>query len=159
MSRSTLRHALRAGALCLTATSTAAVVPAVADAHIGVTTKRLNVQTGSRVTEHSGNRDRVADSGVTELERERALGQLGGAAALALEDSDTRMNRLGRAELSTGEFVDLDASLARLGLVGLDDVRDLARGLRSGPLSTVVVGDVDGSSFTPPTTTSAAVTP
>jgi rare lipoprotein A len=50
MSRSTLRRALRAGALCLTATTTAAVIPAAADAHVGVGSKRLNIQTGSRVT-------------------------------------------------------------------------------------------------------------
>jgi len=49
MSRSTLRHALRAGALCLTATTTAAVLPAAADAKVGVSAKRLNVQVGSRV--------------------------------------------------------------------------------------------------------------
>ena len=51
MSRSTLRRALRAGALCLTATTTAAVVPAAADAaQVGVSAKRLNIQAGSRVT-------------------------------------------------------------------------------------------------------------
>jgi len=50
MSRSTLRRALRAGALCLTATTTAAVIPAAADAQVGVSAKRLNIQTGSRVT-------------------------------------------------------------------------------------------------------------
>ena len=50
MSRSTLRCALRAGALCLTATTTAAVIPAAADAKVGVSAKRLNIQTGSRVT-------------------------------------------------------------------------------------------------------------
>jgi rare lipoprotein A (peptidoglycan hydrolase) len=50
MSRSTLRCALRAGALCLTATTTAAVIPAAADAQVGVSAKRLNIQTGSRVT-------------------------------------------------------------------------------------------------------------
>src|SRR4051794_17013545 len=49
MSRSTLRRALSAGALCLTAT-TAAAIPAAADAHVGVSSKRLNIQTGSRVT-------------------------------------------------------------------------------------------------------------
>src|SRR3954449_9758552 len=49
MSRSTLRRALRAGALCLTAT-TAAAIPAAADAQVGVSSKRLNIQTGSRVT-------------------------------------------------------------------------------------------------------------
>jgi rare lipoprotein A len=51
MSRSTLRHALSASALCLTATTTAALVPAAADAaEIGVSAKRLNIQTGSRVS-------------------------------------------------------------------------------------------------------------
>ena len=50
MSRSTLRRALGAGALCLTATTTAAVIPAAADAKVGVSSKRLNIQTGSRVT-------------------------------------------------------------------------------------------------------------
>ena len=44
----------------------------------------------------------------------RAIGQLGGASALALEDSDTRMSRLGRSELTLGEFLDLDETLRRL---------------------------------------------
>src|SRR5689334_7206113 len=50
MSRSTLRRALRAGALCLTATTAAAAIPAAADAKVGVSAKRLNITTGSRVT-------------------------------------------------------------------------------------------------------------
>jgi rare lipoprotein A len=51
MSRSTLRRALSASALCLTATTTAAIAPAAADAaEIGVSAKRLNIQTGSRVS-------------------------------------------------------------------------------------------------------------
>jgi len=97
----------------------------------------------------------LATDGITDDERRRALGQLGGAAALALEDSDTRMNRLGRAEITTGEFVDLDASLERVEAVTSDDVRSLAVHLLSGPLSTVVVGEVDESTFRVPTTTSA----
>jgi rare lipoprotein A len=51
MPRSTLRHALCAGALCLTATSTVAAVPAAAHAaRLGVSTKRLNVRVGSHAT-------------------------------------------------------------------------------------------------------------
>ena len=50
MSRSTLRCALRAGALCFTATTAAAALPTVAEADVGVTGKRLNIQSGSRVT-------------------------------------------------------------------------------------------------------------
>ena len=68
MSRSTLRCALRAGALCLTATTTAAVVPAAADAaEVGVSAKRLNIQTGSRVTV----KGRTAAPGVAKLQIQR----------------------------------------------------------------------------------------
>src|SRR4051812_24460906 len=47
MPRSTLRCALGAGALCLTA---AAASPAIADAAVSIGAKRLNIQTGSRAT-------------------------------------------------------------------------------------------------------------
>ncbi|TXQ22829.1 insulinase family protein, partial [Escherichia coli] len=42
--------------------------------------------------------ERLAD-GATDDELRRAKGQLAGGSALALEDTDTRMSRLGRAEL------------------------------------------------------------
>ncbi len=68
MSRSTLRRALRAGALCLTATTTAAVVPAAADAaQVGVSAKRLNVQAGNRVTV----KGRLAAPGTARLQIQR----------------------------------------------------------------------------------------
>ncbi|MFZ2964935.1 MAG: pitrilysin family protein, partial [Rhodoglobus sp.] len=43
---------------------------------------------------------RLGSGGVTEEELARAVGQLSGSSALALEDSDTRMSRLGRSELT-----------------------------------------------------------
>lgn len=89
---------------------------------------------------------RMAD-GVTADEIARAQGQLSGAAALALEDSDTRMSRLGRSEITLGEFVDLDESLRRLALVTADGIRDLASELSSRPLSIAAVGTVDESAF------------
>ena len=68
MSRSTLRCALRASALCLTATTTAALVPAAADAaEVGVSAKRMNIQSGSRVTV----KGRVAEPGVAKLQIQR----------------------------------------------------------------------------------------
>jgi predicted Zn-dependent peptidase len=103
--------------------------------------------------------DRVGEEGITEIELERSLGMLGGAAALALEDSDTRMNRLGRAEISTGEFVDLDESLARLARVTPQGVQDLARELRTRVLSTVVVGDVEPALFDASVVLPAATAP
>lgn len=86
---------------------------------------------------------KLADGGITAEELARAQGQLGGGSALALEDSDTRMTRLGRAELTMGEFVDLDETLRRLAAVTVGDVRDLAAELAARPLSIAAVGAVD----------------
>ena len=77
----------------------------------------------------------------------RATGQLSGASALALEDSDTRMSRLGRAEITLGEFIDLDEALRRLDLVTADDVQQLAEDLASRPLSIAAVGTIDETAF------------
>ena len=70
-----------------------------------------------------------------------------GASALALEDSDSRMSRLGRSELTLGEFVDLDASIARISAVTADDIQELAQELSSRPLSVAAVGAVNEEMF------------
>jgi predicted Zn-dependent peptidase len=90
---------------------------------------------------------KLADDGVTDEEMRRAAGQLSGASALALEDSDTRMSRLGRSEITMGEFSDLDEALRRLALVTATDVRELAQDLASRPLSIAAVGTVEGAAF------------
>jgi predicted Zn-dependent peptidase len=94
-----------------------------------------------------GEFQRLGADGVSDEEVRRAVGQLSGASALALEDSDTRMSRLGRSELTLGEFVDLDESLRRLALVTPAGVRELAEELVSRPLSIAAVGTVDSKSF------------
>jgi predicted Zn-dependent peptidase len=90
---------------------------------------------------------RLAADGITDEELSRAQGQLGGASALALEDSDTRMTRLGRSELTFGEFSDLDETLRRIGQVTVDDVRALAAELADRPLSVAAVGPVSAGAF------------
>jgi predicted Zn-dependent peptidase len=90
---------------------------------------------------------RVASDGITDEELGRARGQLGGASALALEDSDTRMSRLGRSELTLGEFADLDETLRRIDAVTAEDVRELAAELVDRPLSAAAVGPVAPSAF------------
>lgn len=100
-----------------------------------------------QVTELMMSEFRRMAEGVTAEEIARAQGQLSGAAALALEDSDTRMSRLGRSEITLGEFVDLDESLRRLALVTADGIRELAADLSSRPLSIAAVGTVDESAF------------
>ncbi|MGL4339071.1 MAG: M16 family metallopeptidase [Rhodoglobus sp.] len=90
---------------------------------------------------------RLAEGGVSAAEMSRAVGQLSGASALALEDSDTRMSRLGRSEITLGEFVDLDESLRRLSNVTADAVQELAAQLLSRPISIAAVGSVAESAF------------
>ncbi len=90
---------------------------------------------------------RLAVGGIDEEELARARGQLGGASALALEDSDTRMSRLGRSELTLGEFSDLDETLRRVDAVTGEQVRELAAELVERPLSLAVVGPVAASQF------------
>ncbi len=95
-----------------------------------------------------GELNRLAEGGVTADEMKRASGQLSGASALALEDSDTRMSRLGRSEITLGEFVDLDEALRRLALVTAEDVQGLAAELVAGPISVAAVGALDDDAFT-----------
>jgi len=98
---------------------------------------------------------RLAAADVTDEELRRAVGQLSGASALALEDSDTRMSRLGRSELTLGEFIDLDESLRRLAVVTTTGIRELAEELVSRPLSIAAVGTVDKKEFSGLSTTPA----
>jgi predicted Zn-dependent peptidase len=87
--------------------------------------------------------NRMAEHGITDLEMTRAKGQIAGASALALEDTDTRMSRLGRAEISTGEFNDYDATLALLSAVTNDDVQQFAVDMAKQHISVVAVGKAD----------------
>ncbi|KQR22160.1 zinc protease [Agreia sp. Leaf335] len=89
----------------------------------------------------------LAHDGITDEELRRAHGQLSGSAALALEDSDTRMSRLGRAEITQGEFVDLDEALRRLDRVTPRDVQELARDIASRPFSISAVGAISENAF------------
>lgn len=84
--------------------------------------------------------EKLAEHGVSEEELKKALGQLSGGIVLALEDSGSRMSRLGRAELVTGEYLDIDESLARIRQVTAAEVQDLARELAAAPRTITVVG-------------------
>ena len=86
---------------------------------------------------------KFAEDGVTADELSRAKGQLAGGSALALEDTDTRMSRLGKSEISSGEFIDYDAALALLAEVTPERIQDLAKELAAGKVSLVSVGQAD----------------
>ena len=83
---------------------------------------------------------------VTEAELTRARGQILGSSTLSLESTDSRMNRLARAEF-TGEYRDLDEVERMLGAVTQETVTELARNLVTQPLSVSAVGDVTVDTF------------
>ncbi|MFC5998405.1 M16 family metallopeptidase [Quadrisphaera sp. GCM10027208] len=85
----------------------------------------------------------VATGGITEEELVRGVGQVSGSTVLAMEDTGSRMSRLGKAELVHGEFMGVDETLDRFRAVTTEDVRDLAAELWQAPHSLVVVGPFD----------------
>jgi predicted Zn-dependent peptidase len=87
--------------------------------------------------------EELAADGITAEELQRAHGQICGGLVLGLEDSGSRMSRLGKAELVHGEFFSLDESLARVRAVGAEDVQKLAVELAARPRSLAVVGPFD----------------
>jgi predicted Zn-dependent peptidase len=86
---------------------------------------------------------RLAEAGVPEEELVRAHGQLSGGLVLGLEDTGSRMSRLGKAELVHGEYQGLDLALERIRAVSAADVQSLAADLASRPMSLAVVGPFD----------------
>jgi len=85
----------------------------------------------------------LAAHGITDAELARARGQLRGELVLGLEETSSRMTRLGRRELDHGGLdraTDLASTLERIDGVGADDVAALASGLLTGPRAAAVVG-------------------
>jgi predicted Zn-dependent peptidase len=87
--------------------------------------------------------ENLAADGVSTEELNRAHGQICGGLVLGLEDSGSRMSRLGKAELVHGEFFSLDESLARVRAVTAEQVQKLAVDLAARPRSLAVVGPFD----------------
>jgi predicted Zn-dependent peptidase len=84
--------------------------------------------------------DKLAEGGISEEELRKAVGQLCGGIVLALEDTGSRMSRLGRAELVSGEYQDIDETLRQIKAVTAAEVQELARELAAAPRTVTVVG-------------------
>ena len=84
--------------------------------------------------------ERMADAPMPQAELTRSIGQLCGGLVLGMEDTGSRMSRLGKAELVHGELLDVDESLERVRAVTAQEVQDLAAELASAPRSVVRVG-------------------
>lgn len=82
----------------------------------------------------------VAAHGITDAECARAKGSLRGGLVLGLEDSGSRMNRIGRSELSYGNHRSISETLARIDSVTTEQVREVAAELLSRPFAAAIVG-------------------
>jgi len=91
--------------------------------------------------------DLVTARGVTDEELSRAKGQLKGSMVLGLEDTSSRMSRLGKGELVYGEILTVDEIIRRVDSVTLDDVRAVAGEVISGAMGLAVIGPFDDEDF------------
>jgi predicted Zn-dependent peptidase len=93
--------------------------------------------------------DSVASNGLSRDEVERGKGQMRGGMVLGLEDSGSRMTRIGKAELSFGSVLGLDELLASIDAVTTDQVNDLATQLLNRQRCLTVVGPFGKHDFDP----------
>ena len=93
--------------------------------------------------------DAAARGEFTDAEIERGKGQMRGGIVLGLEDSNSRMTRIGKSELVYADVLGVDDLLARVDAVTPGDVADVAAELLGRPRCLTVVGpfgehDFDG---------------
>ncbi|MBN9325932.1 MAG: insulinase family protein, partial [Cellulomonas sp.] len=84
--------------------------------------------------------EKLAQDPITPAELRRSIGQVSGGLVLGMEDTGSRMSRLGRAELVHGELLSTDESLERIRAVTAADIQSLAVLLAAQPRSVVRVG-------------------
>ena len=84
--------------------------------------------------------DDVARQGLTAEELTRGRGQTKGSIVLGLEDSGSRMSRLGSADINLGELPSIDALLDRVDAITLEDVAREARAVLDAPRQLTVIG-------------------
>jgi predicted Zn-dependent peptidase len=93
--------------------------------------------------------DDVARNGLSADEVARAKGQLRGGLVLGLEDTSSRMSRIGKGELAYGEYLTVEQTLARIESVTTEEVAALAGRLLSRPVATAVVGPYENHADVP----------
>ena len=81
------------------------------------------------------------------IEIERGRGQMRGSIVLGLEDSGSRMTRIGKNELCYGDVLGVDELLHRVDAVTDDDVAGLAGELLHRPRCLTVVGPFGAHDF------------
>ena len=92
---------------------------------------------------------RVARSGLTAEEITRAKGQLIGSTILGLEDTESRMSRIGKNELVRGRYRSVQDDLDAITAVTAEDVMAVSGALLARPVSAGLVGPYTRDTDTP----------
>ena len=87
--------------------------------------------------------EKITNHGITDEELDRGKGQLRGSLVLGLEDTGSRMSRIGKAELVYGDLLSVDDIIARINSVTLDQVSAVAAELLTAKPTLAVVGPFD----------------
>jgi predicted Zn-dependent peptidase len=92
--------------------------------------------------------DQIVRDGITEAEFERAKGHIKGSLVLSSEDPGSRMNRLGKQQLTTGEILSLDELIERFEALTMDDIARVSQlVLGQGSFQVTVVGPFEEGAF------------
>lgn len=92
----------------------------------------------------------VAERGLETEELVRVHGQLAGGLILGLEDTESKMSRIGKNLLVRNEFRSVSDELAAIAAVGAAEVAALAGTLLTKPLTAAVVGPYAAQTDLPP---------
>lgn len=90
---------------------------------------------------------KVAEHGLTDEEVTRGKGQLRGGLVLGLEDTGSRMSRIGKSELVYGDHITVTDLLGRIDAVTPEQIRALAGDLLDQPMCLAVVGPFQDADF------------
>lgn len=90
---------------------------------------------------------RVVSDGITEEEILRGKGQMRGGLVLGLEDTGSRMSRIGKNELVYDELMSVDEVLSRIEAVTPEEIAAVAKDVLSRPLALAVIGPYADKDF------------
>ena len=93
--------------------------------------------------------EKMIDQGLTQEELDRAKGHVQGSLALSLEDSNSRMIRLGRTETTGLEHLSVDEIVAKIDAVTEADVLAVVAEAYAGPYVLGAVGPFDDDDLLP----------
>ncbi|MFI0423814.1 M16 family metallopeptidase [Spongiactinospora sp. 9N601] len=92
---------------------------------------------------------RVAAHGITEEEIARGKGQMRGGLVLGLEDTGSRMSRIGKSELVYDRLLSVDDVLAQIDAVTAEEIVEVGRDVLERPMTLAVIGPYADKDFSP----------